>query len=75
MMRLFNIREGKGKSDDSLPERFFTPLLAGPLAGSKLNKNDFDKALDAYYAFVGWDKNGVPTETKLQELGITWAMK
>ncbi len=73
LTRLFNLREGKGKSDDYLPERFFTPLISGPLAGSKINQRELKQALAAYYAMVGWDKNGVPTAAKLQELGISWA--
>jgi aldehyde:ferredoxin oxidoreductase len=30
------------------------------------------KAIKLYYGMMGWDKNGVPTEAKLEELGIGW---
>jgi aldehyde:ferredoxin oxidoreductase len=26
--------------------------------------------MEEYYAFRGWDKNGVPSEAKLKELGL-----
>jgi len=72
MARAFNIREGLGKDDDYLPRRFFTPFTSGPLKGVSIDKNELDQAIDTYYAMVGWDKNGVPTLAKLQELGIEW---
>ncbi len=70
--RAFNLREGMGVADDNLPSRFFTPLASEPLKGVKINKRELKKAIAAYYAMVGWDKNGVPTQIKLQELGIEW---
>ena len=72
MTRAFNIREGMTKADDYLPHRFFTPFTSGPLEGVSVDKGDLDRAIDTYYAMVGWDKNGVPTLAKLQELGIEW---
>ena len=35
-----------------------------------LDINAFEKALDEYYHFRGWDNNGVPTEGKLKELNL-----
>ncbi len=58
--RLFNIKAGFSREDDTLPERFFE--------SGGLNKDEFGKALDEYYQFRGWDKNGVPTREKLKEL-------
>jgi aldehyde:ferredoxin oxidoreductase len=29
--------------------------------------------LEEYYTYRGWDKNGVPTNTKLRELGLEQA--
>ena len=72
MTRAFNIREGMTKDDDYLPRRFFTSFTSGPLAGVNLDKRELEQAIDTYYAMVGWDKNGVPTLAKLQELGIGW---
>ena len=31
---------------------------------------DFEKMLREYYAVRGWDTNGVPSQAKLDELGI-----
>ena len=72
MTRAFNIREGMTKDDDYLPHRFFVPFTSGPLTGVSIDKGELDEAIAAYYAMVGWDKNGVPTLSKLQELGIEW---
>jgi aldehyde:ferredoxin oxidoreductase len=72
MTRAFNIREGMTKDDDYLPRRFFAPFTSGPLNGVSLDKGELDRAIDTYYSMVGWDKNGVPTLAKLQELDIEW---
>ncbi len=72
MTRAFNIREGMTKDDDYLPRRFFVPFTSGPLNGVSLDKGELDRAIDTYYSMVGWDKNGVPTLAKLQELDIEW---
>ncbi|GAG28292.1 unnamed protein product, partial [marine sediment metagenome] len=71
--RVFNVREGKKKADDYLPGRFFTPFDSGPLKGVGINEDEMAQAIDAYYAMIGWDKDGKPTLAKLQELGIEWA--
>jgi aldehyde:ferredoxin oxidoreductase len=75
MAQAFNIREGKAKADDGLPARFFTPFTAGPLNGVSIKEAAFTQARDTYYSMVGWDKDGVPTLAKLQELGIEWVAK
>lgn len=73
MTRAFNIREGLGKKDDVLPQRFFTPLPSGPLEGVGINRDKFDQARETFYSMMGWDKmNGVPSLGKMQELGIEW---
>jgi len=72
MTRAFNIREGMTKDDDYLPRRFFVPFTSGPLKGVGVNETELAQAIDTYYAMMGWDKNGVPTLGKLQELGIEW---
>jgi aldehyde:ferredoxin oxidoreductase len=71
MERLFNLREGLGKKDDTLPERFFTlPIHDGPSKGAVVNKEDFDRELEAYYGLWGWTSEGVPTAEALDALGI-----
>jgi len=71
MERLFNLREGIGKKDDTLPERLFTtPIHDGPSKGAVVNKADFDNELEEYYALWGWTREGVPTKESLDRLGI-----
>jgi aldehyde:ferredoxin oxidoreductase len=64
--RLYNIREGFGKEDDILPDRFFKEKVNGRV----IDKEEFLNTLDEYYRMRGWDENGVPTEGKLKRLGV-----
>ena len=64
--RLYNVREGFGKADDILPDRFFEEKVNGRV----IDKEEFLKTLDEYYRMRGWDENGVPAEGKLGRLGI-----
>ncbi|MEW6623379.1 MAG: aldehyde ferredoxin oxidoreductase family protein [Bacillota bacterium] len=71
LIRLFNIREGFGRKDDTLPKRFMEePLPSGPNQGHRISQEDLDIMLNEYYAVRGWDDQGVPTEEKLQQLGL-----
>lgn len=69
--RCFNVREGFSRKDDTLPERMFKEPLrnAGPSTGQVIRK--MDSLLDEYYDFMGYDKNGIPTVEKLNELGLS----
>jgi aldehyde:ferredoxin oxidoreductase len=60
--RMFNNRAGFSRKDDSLPERFF--------GSGGIDRIEFEKALDEYYLLRGWDRNGVPKQEKLRELGL-----
>nr|QNO52549.1 tungsten-containing aldehyde ferredoxin oxidoreductase [Methanosarcinales archaeon ANME-1 ERB6] len=64
--RLYNVREGFGKADDILPDRFFEEKVNGRV----IDREEFLKTLDEYYRMRGWDENGVPAEDKLERLGI-----
>jgi aldehyde:ferredoxin oxidoreductase len=69
--RLFNIREGFTRKDDSFPKRILNePIKAGASKGQLISQADLDQMLDEYYAERGWDRDGRPTATKLKELGI-----
>jgi aldehyde:ferredoxin oxidoreductase len=71
MVRLFNVREGYSRKEDTLPERVFQdPLTSGVAVGKTINRQDFEKMLDDYYKIRGWDKNGVPTREKCRELDL-----
>ncbi|HDR72990.1 MAG TPA: aldehyde ferredoxin oxidoreductase [Methanoculleus sp.] len=68
LQRLFNIRAGFGKKDDTLPPRLrCEPLGAG---GVQARVWRGEEMLQDYYALRGWDAAGVPSEEKLHELGI-----
>jgi len=71
LARMFNMREGFDRKDDALPDRLFEPLESGPLTGVKLDRAQFEKALDHYYEMMGWDvATGKPREARLYELNI-----
>jgi len=71
LTRLFNLREGFGRDDDSLPERLTRPLESGgPADGNHLTEPEFNEMLDEYYELRGWTQEGVPRMDTLEELGI-----
>jgi len=66
--RMFLLEAGITKADDTLPPRMLEePLTEGPAAGHVV---ELDKMLPLFYKARGWDENGVPTQEKLQELGL-----
>jgi len=73
MKRVFNVREGFGPADDSLPDRLFEPLANGALAGVALDRAEFADMLGTYYQMAGWDpETGLPLPAKLAELDLSW---
>jgi aldehyde:ferredoxin oxidoreductase len=70
--RMFDVRQGLRRTDDTLPKKFFEqPLKSGPYKGEVLDKPKFEQMKDEYYEIRGWDKNtGIPTKEKLIELGL-----
>lgn len=74
--KMFNFREGFGREDDRLPDRFFEePLTVGPGAGAVLDRDEFGKLQDEYYQTRGWDpKTTKPTKTKLESLGLSFTV-
>lgn len=66
--QLFNLREGLGPRDFTLPKRFANPVEAGPTAG---NQVPFEQMRADYYAAMGWDRDtGVPSAQTLAALGV-----
>jgi aldehyde:ferredoxin oxidoreductase len=73
LKRAVSVRQGVSRRDDVLPERMFEPLEGGLLKGKALDRQVFEKALDAYYDMHGWDRaTGIPLEGKLVELDLAW---
>jgi len=67
--KLWNLKIGLTKKDDYLPPRFLNePLLDGAAKGQVVY---LDALLSDYYKVRGWNEEGVPTEEKLKELGLS----
>jgi aldehyde:ferredoxin oxidoreductase len=74
LARMFNVREGFSRADDTLPDRIFEPLESGALQGVALSRADFEESLTALYRLKGWNpETAAPTPEKLEQLGIGWA--
>jgi aldehyde:ferredoxin oxidoreductase len=74
MLRAFNMREGIGRERDTLPDKFFdVPLKGGPSDGFVLDRAEWRRAMDTYYAMAGWDvETGYPTRPTLEAVGLGW---
>ena len=76
LAKMFNVREGFTRADDTLPERLMTePLKDGASKGQMISSQDLDAMLDEYYQARGWDSNGTPTREKLEQLKLADAAK
>jgi aldehyde:ferredoxin oxidoreductase len=69
--RLFLIREGMGRKDDRVPERFHEPWKYGFQKGSNIDEDKFQRLLDEYYGEHGWNGQGIPAAATLDRLGLT----
>jgi aldehyde:ferredoxin oxidoreductase len=68
LMRLYNLREGIGADQDTLPDRFFDePIRVGPREGDHLDRETFHRCIRHYYAMMGWSSRGVPNPETLVE--------
>jgi aldehyde:ferredoxin oxidoreductase len=68
LQKLYNIKRGFGRKDDTLPLRLLNePLKEGAPTGQVWRR---DEMLDEYYTLRGWDKEGTPTKEKQKELGL-----
>ena len=66
--RLYNLREGFTKKDDTLPARLLQDApTEGPSKGWVVQ---LEPMLKEYYRTRGWDENGVPKPEKLEALGL-----
>ena len=72
LARLFNIREGLGRKDDTLPYKVMHMPVPdeGPSKGAYVSQEELDLLLDDYYDARGWTEEGIPTVEKLKELGM-----
>ena len=55
--RLFNLREGYTRADDSVPDAWLEkPFTEGVSAGKTIGTARFNEVLGQYYALRGWDE-------------------
>src|SRR3990170_1621837 len=68
LARLFNVREGFSRPQDTLPARNLSiPMTGGPADGQVV---ELTPMLDEYYRIMGWDENGIPSPKRLHQLNI-----
>lgn len=73
LARIFNLREGFSKKDDTLPERLFQGIENGPMNGNAIPRDEFERSLTFLYELKGWDpQTGIPSDSKLKELSLEW---
>jgi aldehyde:ferredoxin oxidoreductase len=57
LKRMYNVKLGVNRKDDTIPNRLLTPKKEGAAAGSS---PDMERLLDEYYRIRGWTEDGVP---------------
>src|SRR5579883_2977329 len=71
LKKLFNLREGWTRADDSLPPRVLSePLPTGVASGTTLTPAELDTMIASYYAARGWTPEGAIPNEKLDALGL-----
>jgi len=69
LKRMYNVRCGVSRKDDTLPPRVLTHKRG--CGGAASNLPPLSTMLSDYYAYRGWDEMGIPTEARLTQLGLT----
>ncbi len=67
--RLFNLKAGLTREDDTLPPRMLNEPV--PSGFAKGGVAELDVMIPQYYEIRGWDPNGVPTKDKIDSLGLS----
>jgi len=69
LTRLFNLREGLSRKDDTLPPRITEDSVqSGPTKGQRIPLEKLNKMIDEYYELRGWDKKeGIPLPETLKK--------
>ena len=65
LVRAINIRRGMRRKDEAPPQNHWKKRFP------ELEK----ELLDTYYAFKGWNSDGIPTESSLNELGLDYVAR
>jgi aldehyde:ferredoxin oxidoreductase len=73
--RMINHRLGVGRSDDTLPDRWFDePNPSGHYQGEKIDRAEFDAMLSRFYSISNLTDDGVPVDSWRRELEATLAL-
>jgi len=71
LVRMYNVREGFSRDDDTLPYRtLHEPLPDGPATGQCIGEENLNRMLDEYYAVRGWNNAGVPTPETIKKYDL-----
>ena len=71
LKKLFNIREGWTRADDTLPPRTLEePLPTGVAAGVGLTREELDFMIAGYYQARGWTEDGLVPDKQAGGVGI-----
>ena len=71
LKKLFNIREGWTRDDDTLPPRVLQEELpTGMVQGVGLTTGDLDTMIAGYYRARGWTGDGLISSDKIREIGL-----
>lgn len=70
LTRAYNVRLGISRKDDAPPERFFQEASTPSQFQPPLDPTIFNSTIDAYYKLRGYNKEGIPSEQTLDELGL-----
>jgi aldehyde:ferredoxin oxidoreductase len=67
--KLYNVREGWTRAEDTLPERILTEPSGGD-ARFALSRPGLDRMIASYYAAQGWTPSGDVPAGRVRDLGL-----
>lgn len=68
LKRMFSVRRGTSRKDDTLPFRVLTHKLTE--GGTRGHLPHLGLMLNEYYTHRGWSEEGIPTRERLTKLGL-----
>ena len=71
LLRAYNVMLGIERKDDAPPQYVFEQPTKPPVL-PPLDKNIFEKTIDNFYELRGYNKKGIPSKKKLEELGLEY---
>lgn len=69
--KLWNVREGWTRAEDTLPERFLTEPVGGAGARFALGRAGLDRMIADYYAAFGWTAAGDVPPERIRDLDLS----